>query len=72
MAIMNDRGFTIFPADWNESFGTSIYDRESIKLNKRLGGQIDKPSKYGWTLGLDLPTMETVNKAIESLKAEAI
>ena len=26
---------------------------------------------YGWTVGLDLPTAETVNEAIEFLKSES-
>ncbi len=67
---MDKKGFTIFPAAWHDSFGTTIYERQSSKLRKRMGEQIDSPVDYGWTVGLDLPTMETVNQAIESLKGE--
>jgi len=70
MAVMTNKGFDIFPADWSESFGTSIYDRENVKLNKRMEAKIESPYEYGWTVGLDLPTMETVNKAIDSLRGE--
>ena len=70
MAVMDKKGFTIFPAAWHDSFGTTIYERKSSKLRKRMGEQIDSPVEYGWTVGLDLPTMETVNQAIESLKGE--
>lgn len=73
MAKLTKFGFTIFPEDWEAYFGPSIYERESVKVDHRFemstepqGGAIP----YGWTVGLELPTQETVDGAIAELKAE--
>lgn len=72
MAKLTKSGFTIFPEDWESNFGPSIYERESVKVDRRFemsaepqGGTIP----YGWTVGLELPTQETVDTAIAELRA---
>ena len=72
VAKMMSFGFIIFPETWVHSFGTNIYERESVKVERRMAQAAEKESAvpYGWTVGLELPTMETVNAAIEELKAE--
>ena len=73
MGKLTNFGFTIFPEEWEMSFGPSIFERESVKVERRFkmsaepqGGTIP----YGWTVGLELPTQETVDAAIEELRAE--
>lgn len=71
MAVMNQYGFTIYPEDWNDSFGTSIYERQSVKMEQRILCISESHTEnYGWTVGLDLPTLATVHNAIETLRAE--
>lgn len=73
MAVMNQYGFTIYPEDWNDSFGTSIYERQSVKMEQRILCISESHTEdYGWTVGLDLPTLATVHNAIETLRAEIV
>ena len=71
MARLNPYGFTIYPEEWRNNFGPSIYERQSVKMEYRSDSIAHSITEdYGWTVGLDLPTMETVRSAIETLRAE--
>ena len=71
MARLNPYGFTIYPEEWRNNFGPSIYERQSVKMEYRSDSIAHSSTEdYGWTVGLDLPTMETVRSAIETLRAE--
>ena len=71
MARLNPYGFTIYPEEWSNNFGPSIYERQSVKMEYRSDSIAHSITEdYGWTVGLDLPTMETVRSAIETLRAE--
>ena len=71
MGKIYNSSFMIFPAEWEDSFGhsciaiaeTKLYEVEEDKEPIQL-------INYGWTVGLDLPTIQTVKEAIDSLKAE--
>ncbi len=71
MAIMTEKGFTIYPAEWAESFGTDPYHTVSYRFSQRMSAeQSENGIDYGWTVGLDLPTLETVQKAIAQFRTE--
>ncbi len=71
MAVMTEKGFAIYPADWAENFGADPYHTVSYRFNQRLSSKHQENSiDYGWTVGLDLPTLETVQKAIAQFRTE--
>lgn len=71
MGRIYNSSFAIFPSEWEDNFGhscitiaeTKLYEVEEDKEPIRL-------MNYGWTVGLDLPTIQTVREAIDSLKVE--
>jgi len=63
--------FVIFPADWADSFGHNCIEIAETKLYMHEAKKEPvKSINYGWTVGLDLPTLQTVKEAIETLKKE--
>ncbi|MBR4319165.1 MAG: hypothetical protein IKP69_03840 [Oscillospiraceae bacterium] len=71
MAVMTEKGFAIYPAEWAESFGTDPYHTVSYRFGQRMSAeQSENGIDYGWTVGLDLPTLETVQKAIAQFQKE--
>lgn len=71
MAVLKKDSFTIYPEDWSDTFGTTIYERQCVKMEQRMKKSVSKAAEeYGWTVGLDLPTIDTVQEAIATLKAE--
>ena len=72
MAEIRKTSFTIYPADWVDKFGPDIYHSKGmvIRNRKRYGASQGRAEPYGWTVGLDLPSTETVKNTIETLKAE--
>ena len=61
----------IYPTEWENSFGHNCLENGITKLflDGNKTSQV-KPLYYGWTVGLDLPTKETVREAINSLRTE--
>ena len=73
MAKLDKYGFTIYPEEWSDHFGASIYERQSIKMEQRAGCTASgTTAEYGWTVGLRLPTLDTVNRAIDTLRDEML
>jgi len=71
MVVMTEKGFAIYPAEWAESFGTDPYHTVSYRFSQRMSAeQSENGIDYGWTVGLDLPTLETVQKAIAQFQKE--
>lgn len=73
MAIIGKNKFSIYPNEWADSFGNNIYENSDTRLKRFMEqhkGTIGKPMPYGWTVGLNLPTMQTVNESIEKMKQE--
>jgi DNA invertase Pin-like site-specific DNA recombinase len=72
MAIIRPASFTIYPEELAEKFGPDIYHSKEIlfrALNQNT--EIDStPKPYGWTVGLDLPSIKTVRETINTLKSE--
>ena len=69
MGKINRSSLMIFPSEWEMSFGHNCLENGITKLF--FDGTISKkitPIVYGWTVGLDLPTAESVKEAIDSLK----
>jgi DNA invertase Pin-like site-specific DNA recombinase len=75
MTVMGKKGFRIYPESWADSFGRDFYHpgRLPVFADARDGdgALIGETIPYGWTVGLDLPTRETVEKAIAFLKSES-
>ena len=85
MAVMGKNRLTIFPESWADSFGDNASNNRDERLKaylKRAGpsgaaessesvGSMGKGKPYGWTVGLMLPTMDTVNEMIAELKSSA-
>ena len=75
MAVISKNKFTIYPDSWSEGFGSNIYENPDTHLrcymekNKDRKGE-QAPTPYGWTVGLELPTLRTVRETIEILKRE--
>ena len=71
MGKIHQGALVIFPEEWENSFGHNCLENGVTKLrfdkDKRSSVKV---AAYGWTVGLDLPTADTVKKAIESLRAE--
>ena len=73
MAKLDKHGFTILPEEWSKHFGTTIYERQSNKMEQRAGCTASgTTAEYGWTVGLRLPTLDTVNRAIDTLRDEML
>ena len=75
MAVIGKKSFSIYPESWIDSFGKELYNANCLLFRARLK-QVDMELAgdvipYGWTVGLDLPTAETVKEAIEFLKSES-
>lgn len=72
MAVITERGFQIYPEHWADSFGSDPYHTFSYHLKMRKIPKLldSKVIPYGWTVGLDLPSMDTVRKTIEILRSE--
>ncbi len=72
MMQKSKRSFRLFPPEMSDSYGSSFYDRrEAIfldKLKKSEGHIVKEEIEYGWTVGVDIPSRETVNAAIEELR----
>ena len=75
MARISNNRFTILSEDLADSFG----DRANANRDARLKDYVSRKKKgsmkttpYGWTVGLDLPSMDTVNATIEELKSEML
>lgn len=73
MAVISKNCFKIFSEDLADSFGDTINNGRDARLrrymeSRKAGASTATP--YGWTVGLDLPSMDTVNEAIEQLKQE--
>lgn len=73
MAKLDKYSFTIYPEEWCDHFGASIYERQSIKMEQRAGCTASgTTAEYGWTVGLRLPTLDTMNRAIDTLRDEML
>ena len=77
MAVIQKNKFTIYPSEWWEEFGSNIYDNSDTHLRSfmahhRQNGSMDDPIPYGWTVGLNLPTLKTVRETIEMMKQEMV
>lgn len=73
MAEMRHNGFTIYPESWSEGFGPSIYTREYNKIQNRVdqaSSKLGDKCAYGWTVGIVLPSQETVDQTIQMLMDE--
>lgn len=75
MAVISKNQFTIYPDSWSEGFGSNIYENPDTHLRcfmeKHKGRKGEQaPTPYGWTVGLELPTLRTVRETIEILKQE--
>lgn len=71
MALIYKKSFSIFREDWVDNFGSNIYDSRDTRLKVYLesrGKTVSEPIPYGWTVGLHLPTKETVNESIANLR----
>ena len=72
MAEIRKNHFTIFPIEWSDGFGEEFYQAQRKKLIRKFGDSGTKSMKrataYGWTVGLDLPTVRTVQETIEILQ----
>ena len=71
MASIHKNSFSIFQEDWADNFGSNIYDGRDAQLQLYLDSRdnIDSdPVPYGWTVGLHLPTKETVKESIANLR----
>lgn len=73
MAVISARGFRIFPESWADSFGAAPSHSVSWLLRQRKELAVGKlqadMQPYGWTVGLDLPSMETVRQTIAQFQA---
>ena len=77
MAVIHKNKFTIYPSEWSEDFGNNIYDNSDTHLRSfmahhRQNGSMEAPTPYGWTVGLNLPTLKTVRETIEMMKQEMV
>ena len=75
MAVISKNKFTIYPDSWSEGFGSNIYENPDTHLRCFMEKHKDQkgeqaPTPYGWTVGLELPTLRTVRETIEILKQE--
>jgi len=73
VAAIKRNSFTIYPTEWVGVFGKNLYCNNSVRWNHhrsnaRPQNKKSEPIPYGWTVGLDLPTMDTVNDAIRYLR----
>ena len=70
VVVKNKNGFTIYPESWADSFGDNVFRRRDLRLQAFLkrAGPIEEGKPYGWTVGVDLPTMKMVKEKIEELK----
>ncbi len=72
IAKIRNNGFTIIPEKWIGSFGDNPYDDSNImrfidRVRHPGDGPIEQEA-YGWTVGLNLPSEESVQNAIEMLR----
>ena len=75
--VIESNKFTIYPSEWSEDFGSNIYDNSDTHLRSfmahhRQNGAMEAPTPYGWTVGLNLPTLKTVRETIEMMKQEMV
>ena len=70
MGRIYNSSFAIFPSEWEDNFGHSCITIAETKLYEVEDKEPIQLMNYGWTVGLDLPTIQTVREAINSLKAE--
>ncbi len=74
VAKMQRNGFTIIPQKWIGSFGDSPYvDSNCMRFIDRVRHPSDEPIEkeaYGWTVGLKLPSEESVQESIRKLRSE--
>ena len=73
MAVVGKNSLTIFPESWADSFGDKASNTRDGRLQAYLNrvGPIVEGTPYGWTVGLELPTMEKVQDMIDELKSSA-
>ena len=73
MAIIRPASFTIYPEELAEKFGPDIYHSKGLMFRTRkLNNETDStPKPYGWTVDLDLPSIDTVRETINMLKSYA-
>ena len=75
MADIGKKSFSIYPEGWADSFGKELYNASCLLFRARLNQVgmelVGDVIPYGWTVGLDLPTAETVKEAIAFLKSES-
>lgn len=67
MAVIRKKSFTIYPRNWYDSLGNSVYDDWR---QFRPTGRIGEGIPYGWTQALTLPSEATVQEAINMLCEE--
>ena len=74
IAQFTKKGFTIIPQKWIGSFGDSPYTNStSMRFIDRVKSPGDEPHReeaYGWTLGLNLPSEDEVQEAIQILREQ--
>lgn len=73
MAVIGKTSFTIFPDSWSSSLGKRPYESNGARIKRKFlnTGCIEEGMPYGWTVGLDVPTMEDVQRTIDQLASEA-
>ena len=74
IAKIEKSGFTIIPQTWIGSFGENPYSNSSrMRFIDRVRHPDDEPLEseaYGWTVGLNLPSEESVQASIQKLRQE--
>ncbi len=71
MAHMSKSSFSLYPSEWADEFGENYYSSSARRFEKKLKKNRrseESATTYGWTVGLDVPTMETVREAIAHLQ----
>lgn len=75
MGEVKKNHFKLYPAEWEGTFGVPAHESEGNRIRElfhRRKEGIGTGIAYGWTVGLDLPTKETIEEAIELLRAEYV
>ena len=72
MAVIGKNSFTIFQESWNGECGETYYQSSGIKIKARFVNEvrIEEGQPYGWTVGLELPSPQDIQKEISELKSE--
>lgn len=74
MGEVKKNHFMLYPSEWDGTFGVSAAESQGDRIRRMFhsGNEgIGRGVAYGWTVGLDLPTRETIEEAIDMLRAES-